>query len=180
MEWKVNKDLKTWPFTRQGFLANLPQDTKKIAAAEFNDTFEYKSIEKPFSLCKSHMLTWLALLGRCLHMSLFTLAHELPLSPLRIHVNLVLNPVLCYTRVPGSPFSSCTQACSPRSQAGCQPSVTGCQAGEYQIRHSSSTSRNVNTAWSPLLTPRRTLLPLLLKLLLVISFQAFSQIHRMA
>ena len=42
------------------------------------------------------MLTWLGLLGRCLHMSMFALAHELPLSPLQIHVNLVLNPALCY------------------------------------------------------------------------------------
>lgn len=49
------------------------------------------------------MLTWLGLLGRCLHMSMFALAQELLLSPLQIHVNLVLNPALCYMRVPGSP-----------------------------------------------------------------------------
>lgn len=36
-------------------------------------------------------------------MSMFALAHKLPLSPLQIHVNLVLNPAFCYMRVPGSP-----------------------------------------------------------------------------
>lgn len=49
------------------------------------------------------MLTWLGPLGRCLHMSMFAVAQELPFSPLQIHVNLMLNPALCYMRVPGSP-----------------------------------------------------------------------------
>lgn len=102
-----------------------------------------------FSLCKSRMLTWLALLGRCLHMSLFALAQELPLSPLWIHVNLVLNPALCYMRVPGSPLPSCTTARSRCSQAGCQPRSPGCQAGEDQRGHSSSTSWHVSVARGP-------------------------------
>ena len=105
MEWKVNEDLKIWPFMSQDLVVNLFKDTN-ISAAELNVTFEHKPVEKLFSLCKSCMLTWLGLLGRCLHMSMFALAHELSLSPLQIHVNLVLNPAFCYIRVPGSPSPS--------------------------------------------------------------------------
>lgn len=93
-----------------------------MSAAELNATFEHKPVEKPclFSLCKSCMLTWLSLLGRCLHMSMFALAYELPLSPIQIHVNLVLNPAFCYMRVPGSPSPFLHQGLFT-SQLGCSP-----------------------------------------------------------
>lgn len=50
MEWKVNEDLKIWPFMSQDLAVNLPQDThtKKIPAAEVNATFEHKSVENLF------------------------------------------------------------------------------------------------------------------------------------
>lgn len=49
MEWKVNEDLKIWPFMSQDLAVNLPQDTqKKIPAAELNATFEHKSVENLF------------------------------------------------------------------------------------------------------------------------------------
>lgn len=59
-------------------------------------------------------------------MSMFALAHELPLSPLQIHENLVLNPAFCYMRVPGSPSPFLTKACSCHSWAGVQPSTARC------------------------------------------------------
>lgn len=99
------------------------------------------------------MLTWLNLLGRCLLMSMFALAHELPLSPLQIHENLVLNPAFCYMRVPGSLSPFLTKTCSCHSWAGFQAGLPGAQAGEGKCGYSSSTGRKAwhGTHQSPLL-----------------------------
>lgn len=66
-------------------------------------------------------------------MSTFALAHELPLSPLQIHENLVLNPAFCYMRVPGSPSPFLTKVCSCHSWAGVQPSTARCPGWGGQV-----------------------------------------------
>lgn len=128
-----------------------------MPAAELNAIFEHKPVEKTclYSLCKSCVLTRLGLLGRCLHMSIFTLAQELSLSPLQINVNLVLNPAFCYMRVPGSPSSFLHQGLLT-SQLGWSPAQHHWVPGwgrqvQVLIFHKQAGKQSMGSITSPLL-----------------------------